>query len=1072
MEIKKSKKGVLLTLVTVVLVVLMLAELVTYVYTNINYENVDSFSNVANNGYRFASTLNSSASSFLHTSLNNAVMTLVKYEGSGKRTNTQFLNSTAYALQSLILNGTLYGTNEITLMGGATLNNYTNAIILQASLQNMKLTISNASLQVYQTGPYGINATYTALIFLNTSSGPITYPLSASSGFFLNGSADLYGIQDNNNYTIAIANNYPAAALVGNAYAASGSSSPFQFIYGTVIVTNTLSACSGLPVQFENSNFILAAQNDQAGSCGFGGVVTYTPSAWGYNVPYLVYSSNSNIFNYLYNGTSLLLNGVGLDLLNVSALQSAMHNGAYYKSQFAPAYLDWAQGSISKRSQNGLFSFNLYNTEVMRSTQSAIAYVQIPNVAQTQLSTVTIAGWVNYRGPGIAYWNWMVTKSSAWSVGACGNMLIVCYYDWGSALEHDSNMALSRNTWYFIAATISGGTETVYINGANVLSNSLTISNQGVGIQIGNNDGAQPLNGSVADVQIYNSILTKQQIYQLYLNGIDGLPTSTNSLVGWWPLNGNPVDYSGNGYNGVVFSTANTIPFRYISGYSGDPVYDGSFYGGNLTNIIEGVSNCANLNRCSNSSLQHLYLGPGSLLSEQYSSLSGATSLGLASSVSAALFNGPNSYVSVPDSSAIDPVSAMTLSVWFYARTATPTGWNGIITKTSDYGGLTNGYGIRTFVSPNLEIEPWISGQADVVTTSTNTWHNAILTYTSGSGGIFYFDGKPAGTFHNTGGIIQPATPLLIGSGGFGSNNNFFDGSVANLQIYNTALSPAQAAALYASGAGASPVPGAGNVGWWPLSSNPNDYSGNGNNGNPTNVIYAAVGENATIPNAALFSGSGYLNVSNSVSLGANYITTSAWIDVPQGCGSYSVIINKENSYESAVTCGGSSATFEAAIMPNWAWYTSSQAIPFNTWTFVAVSWDGSTERYYVNGVLTNSYSLSSGTVTPSGQCVRIGARNCPVAAASYAFNGLIGDVQLYGTALSAAQVSQLYLNDSVMGVTPLGKWPLSNVYNGLMNQTADTANALNPGLLSNMQGICSNANVINNLCGVGLSQP
>jgi hypothetical protein len=58
-----------------------------------------------------------------------------------------------------------------------------------------------------------------------------------------------------------------------------------------------------------------------------------------------------------------------------------------------------------------------------------------------------------------------------------------------------------------------------------------------------------------------------------------------------------------------------------------------------------------------------------------------------------------------------------------------------------------------------------------------------------------------------------------------------FSGSIANFQIYNTALSSAQVQTLYQSGIKGSPISGAGLVGWWPLNGNANDYSGNGNNG-------------------------------------------------------------------------------------------------------------------------------------------------------------------------------------------------------------------------------------------------
>ena len=66
--------------------------------------------------------------------------------------------------------------------------------------------------------------------------------------------------------------------------------------------------------------------------------------------------------------------------------------------------------------------------------------------------------------------------------------------------------------------------------------------------------------GDLADVQIYNTSLSANSISSLYIEGIGGAPINTRNLVGWWPLNDNANDYSGNGDNGVatsVFYTTN-----------------------------------------------------------------------------------------------------------------------------------------------------------------------------------------------------------------------------------------------------------------------------------------------------------------------------------------------------------------------------------------------------------------------------------------------------------------------------------------------------------------------------------
>ncbi len=73
------------------------------------------------------------------------------------------------------------------------------------------------------------------------------------------------------------------------------------------------------------------------------------------------------------------------------------------------------------------------------------------------------------------------------------------------------------------------------------------------------------LNGSIANVQIYNISLTANQIQYLYNEGIGGAPIYLQYLVGWWPLNGDTIDYSGNNRNGVP--TNITYNGSWASGY-------------------------------------------------------------------------------------------------------------------------------------------------------------------------------------------------------------------------------------------------------------------------------------------------------------------------------------------------------------------------------------------------------------------------------------------------------------------------------------------------------------------------
>ncbi|MEM3460139.1 MAG: LamG-like jellyroll fold domain-containing protein, partial [Candidatus Micrarchaeaceae archaeon] len=81
--------------------------------------------------------------------------------------------------------------------------------------------------------------------------------------------------------------------------------------------------------------------------------------------------------------------------------------------------------------------------------------------------------------------------------------------------------------------------------------------------------------------------------------------------------------------------------------------------------------------------------------------------------------------------------------------------------------------------------------------------------------------------------------PLRIGPA-ISTQNDALNGTMANVQLYNTSLSQAEITALYQEGIGGAPIDLQNLVGWWPLNGNANDYSGNGNNGVPSNVTFVS----------------------------------------------------------------------------------------------------------------------------------------------------------------------------------------------------------------------------------------
>lgn len=60
--------------------------------------------------------------------------------------------------------------------------------------------------------------------------------------------------------------------------------------------------------------------------------------------------------------------------------------------------------------------------------------------------------------------------------------------------------------------------------------------------------------GYISNVQLYNTSLSENSLTALYEEGIGGAPIDLRHLVGWWPLDGSTLDYSGNNNNLGVYS--------------------------------------------------------------------------------------------------------------------------------------------------------------------------------------------------------------------------------------------------------------------------------------------------------------------------------------------------------------------------------------------------------------------------------------------------------------------------------------------------------------------------------------
>jgi hypothetical protein len=232
------------------------------------------------------------------------------------------------------------------------------------------------------------------------------------------------------------------------------------------------------------------------------------------------------------------------------------------------------------------------------------SYIFVGNSSLFNPPVLTIVAWAKPLGKpgycsdaGIVNKNWNGGNNETWllTMQQCnssyknniyfGGFVVNTTTDNEIWLSQPANPSLQLGTWYFVAFEYNGSYELLFVNGLEVGSRKVLgpivnhpqvpvgigfrkVFTKGVGGYSINNLASawRSFNGSIANVQIYNTSLSPSEIQALYQEGIGGAPIDLQNLVGWWPLNGNANDYSGNGNNGVPNGV--TFTSNWWSGYT------------------------------------------------------------------------------------------------------------------------------------------------------------------------------------------------------------------------------------------------------------------------------------------------------------------------------------------------------------------------------------------------------------------------------------------------------------------------------------------------------------------------
>ena len=217
-------------------------------------------------------------------------------------------------------------------------------------------------------------------------------------------------------------------------------------------------------------------------------------------------------------------------------------------------------------------------------------------------------------------------------------------------------------------------------------------------------------------------------------------------------------------------------------------------------------------------------------------------------------------------------------------------------------------------------------------------------------------------------------------------------------------------------------------VAWWPGDGNANDIRGENNGTLNGGATATATGK---VAQAFTFNGANEVTIPDAPSLNVQALTLDAWVFPTSVDGANDIIVNKESAgdstqYEMSIrgpqVPGGSIAEGNLAFfiggisgLPSEesGWVDGGGQVPLNTWTDVALTFDGSSAKAYINGVLTRGVTGLSGNVNVTAGSFRIGDRSPGNGFPNDQFNGSIDEVELFNRALDITEIQSIFNADS-----------------------------------------------------------
>jgi hypothetical protein len=584
--------------------------------------------------------------------------------------------------------------------------------------------------------------------------------------------------------------------------------------------------------------------------------------------------------------------------------------------------------------------------------------VTLTNSSVLQPVHVTYAAWI--KTPGTANANGMriygKESEGPWahfSVEQSGVVRMGVDTVNDTAVDVDTTITVDDDAWHFAVGTYDGSTAKVYIDGVEAVSNSTmsgnleyTSENPRIARSASGANGANLVyfDGLIDDLKIYNYARTADEIRLDYNAGLaakfGGSPNKdiTRGLVGYWDFN------DGSGTNANDASDQNND--------------------GTLTTMdpnTDWVSGKA---------------GNGGALD----------------------FDGSDDYVSVGQQTALEPTTAVTVSIWIKRSGAQASFakvlWNG--PNDNDPWGA---YGFQFNSTADDDIEWSITtGVTDTqVSTGSGTisdgvWQHLVGTY-DGSTMRVYLDGVEKNSTVKTGTIADYGSPGLLMGGHTDQPSQDYAGLIDEVRVYNRALSAAEIRYHYSRGAP---------VGHWKFDEGAGTTafdSAGSNDGTLTSMDAATDWVQGQYGTALDFDGSNdHIVISDDASISVtSQFTASAWVK-PDVSGIDGSIFSSGGSGDLYWEMLVDSTADQLALRHDLsgARYKANTSLQAGQWYHVAIVKTGNSgvsTTFYVNGVIDGTASI--GALEASGTKT-IGQR---LEGNDHNFNGLIDDVRIYNYA-------------------------------------------------------------------------